>query len=125
MQRLFDLTVEFTRNRKAFGTRIIDFQNSQFKLADIKPQIMVARAFIDQRFAKAQLMNSGLTPVESSVAKLTCSDLEFNAADQCLQLPGGMGYAPEMAISQIWTQARVHPILLGTLEIHRMAIERI
>jgi acyl-CoA dehydrogenase len=120
----FDLTVEFTSNRKAFDTRIIDFQNSQFKLADIKAQIMVARAFIDQCLAKARYMDGKLTPVESSVAKLTCSELEFNTADQCLQLHGGMGYAHAMPISQIWTQARVHRILLGTSEIHRMAIGR-
>jgi long-chain-acyl-CoA dehydrogenase len=120
----FDYTVEFTKNRVAFGTRIIDFQNSQFALASIKAQVMVARAYVDQCLAKAQNMDGKLSPVESSVAKLICSELEFNTADQCLQLHGGMGYAHESPISQIWTQARVHRILLGTSEIHRMAIGR-
>jgi len=118
------LTVEYVKNRKAFGQRILDFQNSQFKLADIKTDLMIGRAFVDQCLAKSQHMDGKITPVESSVAKLWTSETEFRVADQCLQLHGGMGYAHEMPISRLWTQARVHRILLGTSEIHRMAIGR-
>jgi acyl-CoA dehydrogenase len=85
---------------------------------------MVERAFIDQCLAKTQHLDHSLTPVESSVAKLTASELEWRVADQCLQLHGGMGYAHAMPISQIWSQARVHRILLGTSEIQRLAIGR-
>ena len=120
----FDLTVEYTKNRVAFGSRIIDFQNSQFRLADMKAEIMVERAYIDQCLAKTQHLDHSLTPLESSVAKLTASELEFRVADQCLQLHGGMGYVHETPISRIWTQARVHRILLGTSEIQRLAIGR-
>lgn len=118
----FSLTVDYVKDRKAFGQRIFDFQNTQFKLADIKTKIAVNRAFLDQCLLKT--IEGGLTSVESSMAKLSASELEFQAVDECLQLHGGMGYAHAMPISQIWTQARVHRILLGTSEIHRLAIGR-
>jgi alkylation response protein AidB-like acyl-CoA dehydrogenase len=123
-EHAFELTVEFVKNRKAFGQRILDFQNTQFRLADIKAELMIGRAFIDQCLAKSQYMDGKITPVESSIAKLWTSELEFRVMDQCLQFHGGMGYAHEMPISQLWTQSRVHRILLGTSEIHRMAIGR-
>ena len=62
------------------------------------------------------------TGIDASMAKMWLSELEFRVADQCLQLHGGMGYAHDSPISAIWTHARVHRILLGTSEIHRVAI---
>jgi alkylation response protein AidB-like acyl-CoA dehydrogenase len=118
----FELTVEYVKNRKAFGQRIFDFQNTQFRLAEMKTELTVGRAFLDKMLRKIQA--STLTPVDSSMAKLWLSELEFRVADQCLQFFGGMGYAHETPISQIWTHARVHRILLGTSEIHRLAIGR-
>ena len=118
----FDYTVEFTKNRQAFGSRIIDFQNSQFTLASIKTEISVARAFVDACLLKT--LDGTLTSTESSMAKLFASEMEFSALDRCLQLHGGMGYAHEMPISQLWTFARAHQIYLGTSEIHRLAIGR-
>ncbi|MFA5630604.1 MAG: acyl-CoA dehydrogenase family protein [Porticoccaceae bacterium] len=118
----FDLTLAYTKGREAFGQRIFEFQNTQFKLADIKTELSITRAFIDQCLAKT--LTGELNPAETSMAKLWASELEFRTADQCLQLHGGMGYAHEMPISQIWTQSRVHRILLGTSEIHRLAIGR-
>lgn len=116
----FALTLDFVRNRKAFGQRIIDFQNSQFRLAEIKTELAVGRAFIDQMLAK--IKRNALTGIDASMAKMWLSELEFRVADQCLQLHGGMGYAHDSPISAIWTHARVHRILLGTSEIHRVAI---
>ncbi len=118
----FDLTVEFVKNRHAFGQRVFDFQNTQFVLADIKTEIAVARAFVDQCLAKT--LDGTLTATESSMAKLHASEMEFSVLDRCLQLHGGMGYAHEMPISQLWTFARAHRIYLGTSEIHRLAIGR-
>jgi long-chain-acyl-CoA dehydrogenase len=118
----FDLTVEFVKNRKAFGQRILDFQNTQFVLASLKTEISVARAFVDQCLVKT--LDGTLTSTESSMAKLFASETEFSVLDRCLQLHGGMGYAHEMPISQLWTFARAHRIYLGTSEIHRVAIGR-
>jgi alkylation response protein AidB-like acyl-CoA dehydrogenase len=116
----FALTLDYVRNRKAFGTRILDFQNSQFRLAEMKTELAVGRAFIDSVLEK--IKRGTLTAVDSSMAKMWLSELEFRVADQCLQLHGGMGYAHESPISSIWTHARVHRILLGTSEIHRVLI---
>ena len=118
----FDLTVDFVSTRMAFGQRVLDFQNTQFELADMKTSIAVGRAFVDQCLAKA--LNGTLTPTEASMAKLWMSETEFDIADRGLQLHGGMGYAHESPISQIWTTARVHRIYLGTSEINRLAIAR-
>ena len=120
----FEMTVEYVKNRKAFGQRIIDFQNTQFGLASLKTELMVGRAYVDQCLARSQHLEGKVTPIESSAAKLWTSELEFRVLDQCLQFHGGMGYAHDMPISQLWTHARAHRILLGTSEIHRMAIGR-
>jgi alkylation response protein AidB-like acyl-CoA dehydrogenase len=116
----FAVTLEFVSTRKAFGQRILDFQNSQFRLAEMKTELAVGRAFLDQTLAK--IKRGRLTPIDASMAKMWLSELEFRVADQCLQLHGGMGYAHESVISSIWTHARVHRILLGTSEIHRVLI---
>lgn len=118
----FELTVDFVRERKGFGQRIIDFQNTQFVLADIKTQLFVAQAFVDKCLERT--MAGTLTPHEGSMAKLHTSELEFSVLDRCLQLHGGMGYARDMPISRLWAMARAHRIYLGTSEIHRMAIGR-
>ncbi|HWM66473.1 MAG TPA: acyl-CoA dehydrogenase family protein [Steroidobacteraceae bacterium] len=121
-ERAFDLTLEYVKDRKAFGQRIFDFQNTQFRLAEMKTELTVGRAFLEGLLGK--IKNNSLTAVDSSMAKLWLSELEFRVADQCLQFFGGMGYAHETPISQIWTHARAHRILLGTSEIHRLAIGR-
>jgi acyl-CoA dehydrogenase len=121
-ERAFDLTLEYVKDRKAFGQRIFEFQNTQFRLAEMKTELTAGRAFLEALLAK--LGNDSLTPVDSSMAKLWLSELEFKVADQCLQFFGGMGYAHETPISQIWSHARAHRILLGTSEIHRLAIGR-
>ena len=121
-ERAFDLTLEYVKDRKAFGQRIFDFQNTQFRLAEMKTELTVGRAFLEGLLRK--IKNNSLTAVDSSMAKLWLSELEFRVADQCLQFFGGMGYAHETPISQIWTHARAHRILLGTSEIHRLAVGR-
>jgi acyl-CoA dehydrogenase len=121
-EKAFDLTVEYVKERRAFGQRVFDFQNTQFRLAEMKTELAVGRAFLDKMLRK--IRSATLTPADSSMVKMWLSELEFRVADQCLQFFGGMGYAHEMPISQIWTQARAHRILLGTSEIHRWALGR-
>ena len=116
----FSLALEFVKARKAFGQRILDFQNTQFRLAEMKTELTVGRAFLDQTLGK--IKSGSLTGIDASMAKMWLSELEFRVADGCLQLHGGMGYAHGTPISAIWTHARVHRILLGTSEIHRVLI---
>ena len=97
----------YVKDRDIFGKKLIDFQNSQFRMADMKAEIMVERAFIDQCLGKAQFLDHSLTPVESSIAKLTASELEFRVADQCLQLHGGMGYAKEYHVERLFREVMI------------------
>ena len=116
------LTVDFVRDREAFGQRVMDFQNTQFRLADMKTEIAVGRAFLDALLDK--MMQGTIQDEESSMAKLWLSELEGRVMDQAVQLHGGMGFADENPISRMYTMARVHRIFLGTSEIHRLIIAR-
>ncbi|WP_176593604.1 acyl-CoA dehydrogenase family protein [Sphingobium sp. EM0848] len=118
----FDLTVDYVRNRKAFGQSIFDFQATQHALAEMKTGIATLRPFVDQCLDKIQL--GTLAPAESAMAKLAASELEFSVADRCLQLHGGMGLAVETPISGIFTTSRIHRIFLGTSEIQKNAIAK-
>jgi alkylation response protein AidB-like acyl-CoA dehydrogenase len=118
----FKITVDFVRERKAFGQAVIDFQNTQFKLAQMKTEIAVGRAFLDRLL----LRNAGgkCDPVESAMAKLWISELEGRVMDECVQLHGGAGFSDEYPISKMYAFARVHRIYLGTSEIQRLTIAR-
>lgn len=118
----YHMTVDFVKNRKAFGQRIFDFQNTQFKLASMKTEIAVGRGYLDQLLARN--MRGELDPVESAMAKLWISEMEGRVMDECLQLFGGAGYSNEYPISKMYAFARVHRIFLGTSEIQRVTIAR-
>ncbi|GAA4041684.1 acyl-CoA dehydrogenase family protein [Sphingomonas rosea] len=121
-QRAFDLAVEFTKDRKAFGKTVFDFQNTRFTLADLKARLQVGWAHLDwaiQRHLKHQL-----TPAEASAAKLWHSELQFDACDISLQLHGGAGYMNEYPIARLWRDARVTRIYGGTSEIMKELIAR-
>lgn len=115
-------TTEYTKNRKAFDQRIFDFQNTQFKLASMKTEIAVGRAFIDEYLKR--LAADRLDQVESAMAKLWASELEGRVMDECLQLHGGVGFSDEFPISKMYAFARVHRIYVGTSEIMRTIIAR-
>lgn len=118
----FDYTVDYVKNRKAFGQTVFDFQNTQHQLADMMTSICTLRPFVDICLSK--IAQGTLTPGESAMAKLATSEAEFSIADRCLQLHGGMGIALETPIAKIWTTARIHRIFLGTSEIQKNAIAR-
>jgi len=118
----YGLTLDFVRNRQAFGQRVLDFQNTQFRLADMKTEIAVGRAFLDKYLLKG--LAGTITFDETAMVKLWISELEGRVMDQCVQLHGGMGFANESAISKMWTSARVHRIYLGTSEMQRLAIAK-
>ncbi|HTT83649.1 MAG TPA: acyl-CoA dehydrogenase family protein [Rhizomicrobium sp.] len=122
-ERALELTLDFVRDRRAFGQRIFDFQNTQFKLADIRTQIEVGRAFVDKCMLKA--LHNRLTPAEASMAKLWTSEIESGIMDTCVQLHGAMGLSHEHPISQMFTGARSHRIMMGTSEMQRQTILRV
>ncbi len=121
-QRAFDMTVEYTRDRKAFGKPILDFQNSRFVLADLKAKLQVGWAHLD--WALARHMKKELTPEEGAAAKLWHTDLQWETMDKCLQLFGGAGYMNEYPIARMWRGARVTRIFGGTNEIMKELIGR-
>lgn len=121
-QRAFDLTVAYTKERKAFGKAVAEFQNTQFVLADMKTSLEVGWAFLDQCIKKCD--EGTLTPEEGAMAKLWTTENEGKVVDQCLQLFGGYGYMREYPISRIYVDARVRRIYGGTSEIMKLVIGR-
>jgi acyl-CoA dehydrogenase len=121
-QLAFDLTVDYVKQRQAFGKRVFDFQNTQFKLAEMKADLVVGHSFRDtllQRFKAGTLDN-----LYASVAKLWLCEKEFAIAHECLQLHGGYGYIMDSPIARIFTYARLETIYAGTSEIQKGMIAR-
>ena len=118
----FEVTMEYVQERKAFGQAIGDFQNTRFKLADMRMEIDVAQAFVDRCVLE---QNAGtLSAEDAAKAKLYCSELEARVTDNCVQLHGGNGYMDEYPISRMYTNARVSRIFAGSSEIMREIIAR-
>ena len=116
------LTLDYVNERKAFGQRIADFQNTRFKLADMRTEIDVAQAFVDQCVLEH---NEGdLSADTAAKAKLFCSELEGRVMDECVQLHGGAGYMDEYPICRMYLNARVSRIYAGSSEIMREIIAR-
>jgi len=114
-QTAFDLTLEYVKDRRAFGKPIGAFQNSRFKMAQMRAEIDMAQTYVDQCVL---LLNSGeLTAEDASAAKLLTSELEGRVMDQCVQFHGGAGYMEEYRISRMYTDARISRIFAGTSEI--------
>ena len=122
MESVLEQTIRYTRERKAFGRAIADFQVSRFKLAEMKTEVKVARVFLDHCL---ELHLEGKLDVETAaMAKWWLSDLENRIVDQCLQLHGGYGYMWEFPIARAYADARVHRIFAGTNEIMKELIAR-
>ena len=115
-------TVDYTANRKAFGKTIGDFQNTQFKLAELQTEAVVGRQFTD-RCIEA-FMKGELDAVDAAMAKMWLSNLHCKVVDECLQLFGGYGYMREYPIAQMYADARVQRIYGGSNEIMKEIIAR-
>jgi acyl-CoA dehydrogenase len=122
MERAVRLTVDYTRERKAFGQPIIEFQNTAFKLAERKTEAMIARVFVD--FCIERLLAGDLDAVTASMAKWWTTQKQVETVDECLQLHGGYGYMQEYPISRMYVDARIQKIYGGTNEIMKMLIAR-
>jgi alkylation response protein AidB-like acyl-CoA dehydrogenase len=121
-QRAFDEAVKFTKDRKAFGKTVFDFQNTRFTLASLKTQLQVGWAHID--WGLKRLLDGKLTAAEASAAKLWHTEMAGEVIDAALQLHGGAGYMNEYPIARLWRDARVQRIFGGTSEIMREVIAR-
>ena len=115
-------TIAYTKEREAFGKKIIDFQNTRFTLAKLKTELTVARAYID-RCIKEHL-NNNFSAEDGAMAKLWTTDLQCKVMDECLQLYGGYGYMLEYPISRAFADSRVQKIYGGTNEIMKEIISR-
>lgn len=121
-QRAFDEAVAFATDRKAFGKRVLDFQNTRFVLADIKAKLQVGWAHLD--WAIERHIVGELTANEAAASKYWHTEMQWEACDAALQLHGGSGYMNEYPIARIWRDARVRRIYGGTSEIMRELVGR-
>ena len=122
IERALELTIEYVKEREAFGRPILKFQNTQFKLAECKAKATMARVFVD--YCTQQLIDKKLDAVTASMSKMLLTDLENEIIDECLQLFGGYGYMDEYPISRMYADARVQRIYGGTNEIMKLLIAR-
>jgi acyl-CoA dehydrogenase len=122
MERALDLTIAYTKERQAFGRKVIEFQNSQFVLAECKTEATVAKVFLDHCIT--QHLAGKLDTATASMAKYWHTDLLGKITDRCLQLFGGYGYMDEYPISRLYRDARVMRIYAGTNEIMKLLIAR-
>lgn len=121
-QRAFDLTRDFVVERKAFGQRIADFQNTRFKLAELRAELDMCQVFIDKC---VEVHNQGkLSSEMAAKAKLYATELEGRVTDEGVQLHGGAGYMDEYEISRLYTNARISRIYAGSSEIMKEIIAR-
>ncbi len=121
-QTAFDITLDYVKDRRAFGRPIGAFQNSRFKMAELRAELDMAQTFVDQC---VMLLNAGeLRTEDASAAKLLTSELEGRVMDACVQLHGGAGYMDEYRISHMFTDARISRIFGGTSEIMKEIIGR-
>jgi len=116
------LTLDYVKQRKAFGQAIFDFQNTKHKLAEAATEARVARVFVDDCVEK--LLAGELNATLASMAKYWASDKQNEVLDLCVQLHGGYGYMAEYPIARMWTDARVQKIYGGTNEIMKELIAR-
>ena len=117
-----ELAVDYVKQRKLFGKQLLDFQNTQFKLAECKTQAVVARRFVDTLMV--DLMAGTLEPETAAMAKLWTTETQGQVIDECLQLFGGFGYVTEYPIARLYADARVTRIFGGTSEVMKLIISR-
>jgi len=115
-------TVDYVKERKAFGQPVANFQNSQFKLAEAATKIATTQVFVDRCL---ELHTEGnLDAVAAAQAKLVATEVQNEVIDECLQLHGGYGYMWEYPVARAWADARVQKIYAGTSEVMKLIIGR-
>ena len=121
-QKTFDITLDYVKQRRAFGTTVGAMQNTRFRLADLKADLEVGWAFLDQ--CLSEVSDQNLTAERASIAKLWITEMQGRLVDRCLQFFGGYGVMHEYEVSRMFVDARVQRIYGGTSEIMREIISR-
>ena len=121
-QYAFNITLDYIKERHAFGQPVGSFQNSRFKMAEIATELEFAWAFIDK--CSLALTQGELSAEEAAMAKWWTTEFQKRAIDECLQLHGGYGYMDEYPISRLWRDGRVQSIYGGTTEIMKEIVGR-
>ena len=121
-ERAVQLAVEYTQDRKAFGQKISDFQNTRFKIAELHADVIAKRVFVDRCIEL--LMQKQLSAVDAAAAKMLCTELQCKAVDECLQFFGGYGYMLEYPIARMYIDSRIRRIAGGASEIMRDIVAR-
>jgi len=116
------MTVDYVRERKAFGKPLMDFQNTQFVLADARTEATVARTLVDALMVR--LLAGDLDPATAAMAKLWTTETQCRVIDACQQLFGGYGYMAEYPIAELYADARVSRVYGGASEIMKLIIAR-
>ena len=122
IERALALTIDYVKQRKAFGKSILDFQNTQFVLAECKTEATVARVFVNHCIE--QHLKGKLDAATASMAKYWITDLENSIIDRCLQFFGGFGYMAEYPIARMYRDSRVQRIYGGANEVMKVLIAR-
>ena len=122
IERALEVTVEYTKQRKAFGKTIWDFQNTQFVMADLKARGTAARIFVNDCIAK--LLEGKLDVPTACMAKYWVTELQSEVVDKCLQFHGGAGYINDYPIARMYRDTRIARIYGGSNEIMKMVIAR-
>jgi len=122
MERALEATLDYVKQRKAFGQRIIDYQNSQFKLVECKTKATIARVFVNHCIG--QQLAGKLDATTAAMAKMWMTDTLCEIVDECVQLHGGYGYMTEYPIGRLFRDTRVSRIYGGSNEIMKVLIGR-
>ncbi|WP_204113803.1 acyl-CoA dehydrogenase family protein [Shimia biformata] len=122
MEGAVQRTIQYCKERQAFGGPIMQFQNTRFKLAECLTKTKVARAFLDECIAEH--LKGELTTEKAAMVKYWTTDTQGEVLDECLQLHGGYGFMQEYAVAEMWTDARIQRIYGGTNEIMKELISR-
>jgi acyl-CoA dehydrogenase len=122
IESALEVTIDYVKNRSAFGKTIMEFQNTQFELAECKTEATIGRVFVDHCVERH--LENALDTTTASMAKYWLTDLQCKIVDRCLQLHGGYGYMNEYPIARMFRDARVERIYGGTNEIMKVLIAR-
>jgi alkylation response protein AidB-like acyl-CoA dehydrogenase len=121
-RKVLDLTVDYCKQRKAFGQPIGAFQNSRFVLAELETEVSVAEQFLDRAILEH---NAGrFTVKDAAMAKWWTTELQTKVMDRCVQLHGGYGYMLEYPVAKAYLDSRVQTIYGGTTEIMKEIVGR-